>query len=214
MKNTKQIGSRIREVVDRAIEGKVYRSRAAFARTLGMTPQNFKNLIDGRGSIGLKTRDRLESVGLDWKWIIQGRSGVLSVAEEESAYMTGVRYRVVSRCSELRKDGEAIDRFAYIDFEQRGHAFVEITDQTAKNMRPMLAAGDLLLLGQYSIIEEGSIVAFDGPSFLVVGTLKKGKIHFLNLTADAVSCDMGKLYRVACIVKSRTGINNERTGGI
>jgi len=44
MKNTKQIGSRIREVVDRAIEGKVYRSRAAFARTLGMTPQNFKNL--------------------------------------------------------------------------------------------------------------------------------------------------------------------------
>jgi DNA polymerase V len=59
---------RLTKIIELAFGG----NKASFARQMGITAQQLNSYISGKSNFGAKMRDRLESLGISYKYVLQG----------------------------------------------------------------------------------------------------------------------------------------------
>jgi hypothetical protein len=216
MKNQKsEVAHRMKAICEARFEGKPTR----FAAALKISYPNLSQYFLGKSLPGNKMQSRLRDLGIDPEWVIYGTGhspvspmtdpGKASTTKLVEGEHTFAVYHKVPRTAydfvhlshlELLWSGE--------DFSPKGYVFLELSKEIVESMKPVLAAGDLVLIARKSHCNDGDLVAArwdDGPGAIKIFHDVDGKVGLWSINPSIEPLVLPKkvvsIYKVVLIRK-------------
>ena len=186
-----EVAERLQAICDARFDGKPTK----FAAALDISYSNLKQYFQARSLPGNKMQGRLRMLGIDCEWVLYGtgRSPLSAKADPSKALATPQLlrdkafsvYDAVPRTTEdFQEPADLYQPWTVEDFSTKIYVFIELTEEMAASMKPVLAAGDRVLISRLKHVTDGDLVAArwdDGPGAIKIFRDIDGKVGLWSI---------------------------------
>lgn len=193
-----------------------------FAQALEISYENLRQYLAGRAIPGNRMQARLRALDIDPEWVMYGTGRSPLEADKDVAKSLSTPqvmrdksfavYDEVPRTSEDFDDPvDLYQPWTVEDFSTKAFIFLELTKEMAESLKPVLSAGDLVLISRRSACSDGDLVAArwdDGPGAIKIYRAVDGKIGLWSINPSIEPLVLPKkavsIYKVVLIRKKHT----------
>jgi SOS-response transcriptional repressor LexA len=186
-----EVAERMQAICEARFGGKPTR----FAAALDISYSNLKQYFQARSLPGNTMQGRLRMLGIDPEWVLYGTGrSPLSTKSDLGKTLTTPQlladrafsvYDAVPRTTEdFQEPVDLFQPWTVEDFSTKVYVFIELTEEMAASMKPVLSAGDRVLISRLKQVADGDLVAArwdDGPGAIKIFRDVDGKVGLWSI---------------------------------